>query len=59
MTLKEGRYHQIKRMFGCYGAKVVGLHRIAMGKLYLPDDLLEGACRELTIRELELLQQQA
>lgn len=56
VTLQEGRYHQIKRMFGCYGAKVVKLHRIAMGDLYLPDDLAEGACRELTEGELKKLQ---
>ncbi len=58
VTLKEGRYHQIKRMFGCYGAKVVELHRLAMGDLYLPDDLSVGQCRELTAEELLLLQQQ-
>lgn len=57
VTLSEGRYHQIKRMFGCYGAKVVELHRIAMGNLYLPNDLPEGDCRELTEEELKLLQQ--
>ncbi len=57
VTLKEGRYHQIKRMFGCYGAKVVELHRVAMGDLYLPDDLAEGTCRELTADELAKLQQ--
>lgn len=56
VTLKEGRYHQIKRMFGCYGAKVTGLHRLAMGDLYLPADLAEGTCRELTAEELQLLQ---
>ncbi|MBQ9090880.1 MAG: pseudouridine synthase, partial [Anaerotignum sp.] len=56
VTLKEGRYHQIKRMFGCYGAKVVELHRLAMGDLYLPDDLPEGECRELTEEELKKLQ---
>ena len=38
VTLTEGRYHQIKRMFGMYGAKVVKLHRICMGSLYLPKD---------------------
>ena len=57
VTLKEGRYHQIKRMFGCYGAKVVELHRLAMGNLHLPEDLPVGACRELTEDELKLLQQ--
>ena len=58
VTLKEGRYHQIKRMFGCYGAKVVELHRLTMGNLHLPDDLAVGECRELTEEELKLLQQQ-
>lgn len=57
VTLKEGRYHQIKRMFGCFGAKVVELHRVAMGDLYLPEDLPEGECRELTDDELKKLQQ--
>lgn len=57
VTLKEGRYHQIKRMFGCYGAKVVELHRVAMGDLYLPETLPEGACRALTEAELKQLQQ--
>lgn len=57
VTLLEGRYHQIKRMFGCFGAKVVKLHRMAMGNLYLPADLPEGECRELTAEELLHLQQ--
>ena len=56
VTLREGRYHQIKRMFGCFGAKVVELHRIAMGELFLPDDLPEGECRELTEEDLIKLQ---
>ena len=56
VTLREGRYHQIKRMFGCFGAKVVELHRIAVGELYLPDDLPEGQCRELTEEDLQKLQ---
>ena len=55
VTLTEGRYHQIKRMFECFGAKVVKLHRICMGSLYLPEDLEEGKSRELTEEELELL----
>lgn len=53
VILTEGRYHQIKRMFGCFGAKVVELHRISMGNLELPDDLKLGECRELTNEELE------
>lgn len=55
VTLTEGRYHQIKRMFGCFGAKVIKLHRICMGNLYLPNDLNEGESRELTDEELKKL----
>ena len=55
VTLTEGRYHQIKRMFGCFGAKVVELKRIGMGSLMLPADLPEGSCRELTDDELILI----
>ena len=55
VVLTEGRYHQIKRMFGCFGAKVTKLHRIAMGYLVLPKDLKEGESRELSNEELELL----
>lgn len=55
VVLTEGRYHQIKRMFGCFGAKVTKLHRTAMGFLELPKDLAEGESRELSKQELELL----
>ena len=55
VTLTEGRYHQIKRMFGCFGAKVVELKRIGMGSLMLPAELPEGSCRELTDDELILI----
>ena len=57
VTLREGRYHQIKRMFGCFGGEVVELKRLSMGGLKLPEDLEEGQCRELTNEELKLLQQ--
>ena len=53
VTLTEGRYHQIKRMFGCYGAKVVELQRIGMGNFKLPNDLKIGECREITENELK------
>lgn len=56
VVLTEGRYHQIKRMFGCFGAKVVNLNRIAMGGLKLPSDLNLGESRELSKQEIELLQ---
>ena len=48
----EGRYHQIKRMFLRYHAKVVNLKRIGMGNFFLPKDLKEGSYRELTEEEL-------
>ena len=54
VILTEGRYHQIKRMFGCFGAKVVNLNRIAMGGLKLPNDLNLGESRELSKQEIEL-----
>lgn len=56
VTIVEGRYHQIKRMFGCYGAKVIELNRICMGNLYLPKDLKLGEIRETTESELERIQ---
>lgn len=56
VTLREGRYHQIKRMFGCFGAEVVELKRFGMGRLTLPEDLAEGECREMSKEELALLQ---
>ena len=57
VILTEGRYHQIKRMFGCFGAKVVRLHRIKMGNLILPGDLNEGESRELTEKELDMIKE--
>ena len=57
VTLTEGRYHQIKRMFGAYKAKVIELKRICMGELYLPSDLAVGKVRE--VRDEELLKIQS
>lgn len=57
VVLTEGRYHQIKRMFGCYGAKVTELERIAMGNLQLPADLEPGQTREFTEEELKLIRE--
>ena len=59
VTLTEGRYHQIKRMFGCYGAKVVELNRICIGNLYLPEDLELGAVKEATEDELQSIQERS
>ena len=57
VKITEGRYHQIKRMFGCCKAKVLELKRLGMRNLLLPKDLKEGECRELTESELLLLQE--
>lgn len=57
VTITEGRYHQVKRMFGCCGGKVLELKRICMGNLFLPDDLQEGMCRELSKEECLKLQE--
>ena len=56
VTLTEGRYHQIKRMFGCYKAKVIELKRICMGELYLPTNLSVGEVREVSSEELIKIQ---
>lgn len=52
VTLIEGRYHQIKRMFGRFNNKVVTLHRDSIGKLVLDEGLDHGESRELTAAEV-------
>ena len=53
VTLTEGRYHQIKRMFGCFNATVLELERISIGNLKLTKDLKEGEFKELSKLEIE------
>lgn len=55
VTLTEGRYHQIKRMFSFSGSAVTGLHRISFGGLSLDSGLLPGECRELSPVEVKLI----
>lgn len=57
VTITEGKYHQIKRMFGCYGAKVIELKRICIGNYQLPTDLDEGMVRELTELDIEKIKE--
>lgn len=52
ITITEGRYHQIKRMFEAEGMKVTYLKRESMGPLTLGDDLPIGECRHLTEDEI-------
>jgi 16S rRNA pseudouridine516 synthase len=53
VILQEGRYHQIKRMFGQFQLKVLSLHRISVGSLRLESTLLEGQSRVLTDQEVK------
>jgi len=52
VALMEGRYHQIKRMFGRFDNEVLTLHRMAIGNLSLESSLLPGQSRALTDREV-------
>ncbi len=47
VTVTEGKYHQIKRMFGVVGLGVNALHRVSIGKLTLPDTLAPGETVEI------------
>lgn len=51
VTISEGKYHQVKRMFAAVGKRVVALHRLSMGEMILPRDLDEGHYIELTEKE--------
>jgi 16S rRNA pseudouridine516 synthase len=55
LTIMEGKFHQVKRMFQAVGKRVVYLKRIAMGGLLLDEHLQAGECRELTSEELNQL----
>jgi len=53
VTLMEGRYHQVKRMFAHLGNKVTELHRESVGNLQLDASLAPGQSRELTPKEIK------
>lgn len=52
LTISEGKYHQVKRMFAAVGNKVVNLHREAVGSIELDADLAPGEWRYLTDDEV-------
>lgn len=52
VTLNEGRYHQVKRMFAACGNHVTALHRLQIGAVILDDDLQPGQYRDLTEAEI-------
>lgn len=55
VTLREGKYHQIKRMFAANGNSVLELNRIMMGDLELDENLQPGQCREILPSEMDKL----
>lgn len=55
VTIHEGRFHQIKRMFHAAGCEVIYLKRLSMGNLMLDEKLPEGSYRRLTKEEISQL----
>ena len=56
ITIREGKFHQVKRMFSSIGAEVSYLKRLSMGPLVLDPDLAPGEYRRLTPDELASLE---
>lgn len=59
ITIQEGKYHQVKRMFQAVGNQVVFLKRLSMGSLKLDETLKPGAYRLLTQEEIARLREHA
>lgn len=57
LTITEGKFHQVKRMFQAVGMEVVYLKRLTIGPLVLDENLELGDYRELTEEELEALEE--
>jgi 16S rRNA pseudouridine516 synthase len=55
VKIREGKYHQIKRMFAAIGNEVLALKRTQIGELALDEKLKEGECRELNSAEIAKL----
>jgi 16S rRNA pseudouridine516 synthase len=58
VTITEGRYHQVRRMFAAVGNHVEALHRDRIGALSLPADLGPGEYRSLTPTDVAAIFQQ-
>ncbi len=58
VTLHEGRYHQVKRMFQAVGCEVIYLKRLSMGSLALDESLAPGEWRRLREEEIALLKKE-
>lgn len=57
LTINEGKFHQVKRMFESVGKKVVYLKRLSMGNLKLDESLALGEYRELTLDEIKQMEE--
>jgi len=55
LTVTEGRYHMVRRMFAAVGNHVEGLHRERVGGLALPDDLAPGQWRLLDQAQIDAI----
>ena len=55
VVIREGKYHQVRRMFACCGNRVETLKRVRIGGVELDPTLEEGEVRKLTAEELDLL----
>jgi 16S rRNA pseudouridine516 synthase len=58
ITIREGKFHQVKRMFAAVGKEVTYLKRLSMGPLALDPGLPVGAWRRLTAEEIRALTEQ-
>jgi 16S rRNA pseudouridine516 synthase len=54
LSICEGRYHQVKRMFGFFQNEVLALHRLSVGNIEVEGDLALGQYRVLTSREISI-----
>ena len=57
LTIHEGKFHQVKRMFESVDKKVIYLKRLSMGKLKLDENLALGESRELTDEEVKMIEE--
>lgn len=57
LTIHEGKFHQVKRMFESVDKKVIYLKRLSMGKLKLDESLALGEYRELTDEEVKMIEE--
>jgi 16S rRNA pseudouridine516 synthase len=55
VTIYEGKFHQVKRMFKAVGKEVTYLKRLSMGELKLDESLVTGEFRELSKEELKVI----